>query len=50
MVKKTEIRKKNMAFTSIFSLQWFMDRIARHPLLQASPYTRIFLESTDFVN
>ncbi|KAI9261894.1 hypothetical protein EDC94DRAFT_659628 [Helicostylum pulchrum] len=29
-------------------LQWFMDRIARHPLLQASSYTRIFLESTDF--
>lgn len=32
------------------SLQWFMDRIARHPLLQASQYTRIFLESTDFVS
>jgi sorting nexin-4 len=30
-------------------LQWFMDRIARHPFLQASQYTRIFLESTDFV-
>ncbi|KAI7897773.1 uncharacterized protein BX663DRAFT_490602 [Cokeromyces recurvatus] len=29
-------------------LQWFMDRIARHPLLQASHYTRLFLESTDF--
>ncbi|KAI7892498.1 uncharacterized protein EV154DRAFT_537471 [Mucor mucedo] len=29
-------------------LQWFMDRIARHPLLQSSTYTRIFLESTDF--
>ncbi|EIE81058.1 hypothetical protein RO3G_05763 [Rhizopus delemar RA 99-880] len=30
-------------------LQWFMDRIARHPYLQASQYTRLFLESTDFV-
>ncbi|KAI8380192.1 hypothetical protein BD560DRAFT_453284 [Blakeslea trispora] len=30
------------------ALQWFMDRIARHPLFQASQYTRIFLESTDF--
>ncbi|CEP13087.1 hypothetical protein [Parasitella parasitica] len=30
------------------SLQWFMDRIARHPLLQISKYTKIFLESTDF--
>ncbi|PHZ16749.1 uncharacterized protein RHIMIDRAFT_65625 [Rhizopus microsporus ATCC 52813] len=29
-------------------LQWFMDRIARHPYLQASQYTRLFLESTDF--
>ncbi|CAO3675973.1 unnamed protein product [Rhizopus stolonifer] len=25
-----------------------MDRIARHPYLQASQYTRLFLESTDF--
>ncbi|KAI8372000.1 hypothetical protein EDC96DRAFT_439166, partial [Choanephora cucurbitarum] len=30
------------------ALQWFMDRIARHPLFQASQYTRVFLESTDF--
>ncbi|KAI8080173.1 uncharacterized protein B0P05DRAFT_579104 [Gilbertella persicaria] len=30
------------------ALQWFMDRIARHPLFQASQYTRLFLESTDF--
>ncbi|OAC98009.1 hypothetical protein MUCCIDRAFT_150586 [Mucor lusitanicus CBS 277.49] len=29
-------------------LQWFMDRIARHPTLQTSQYTRVFLESTDF--
>ncbi|KAI9486256.1 MAG: Phox homologous domain-containing protein, partial [Benjaminiella poitrasii] len=29
-------------------LQWFMDRVSRHPLLQASNYTRLFLESTDF--
>ncbi|KAI8991722.1 hypothetical protein BDF20DRAFT_846048 [Mycotypha africana] len=29
-------------------LQWFVDRIARHPLLQRAEYTRIFLESTDF--
>ncbi|KAG1453310.1 hypothetical protein G6F56_007607 [Rhizopus delemar] len=31
-------------------LQWFMDRIARHPYLQASEYTRLFLESTDFTS
>ncbi|KAI8972333.1 Phox homologous domain-containing protein [Pilobolus umbonatus] len=31
------------------SLQWFMDRIARHPYLQASQMTRLFLQSTDFV-
>ncbi|KAI8887520.1 Phox-like protein, partial [Backusella circina FSU 941] len=31
-------------------LQWFMDRIARHPVLQDSQFTRLFLESTDFVN
>lgn len=34
---------------AIDRLQWFMDRIARHPYLQASQYTRLFLESTDFV-
>ncbi|KAL0137534.1 hypothetical protein V8B55DRAFT_1529229 [Mucor lusitanicus] len=32
------------------SLQWFLDRISRHPLLQKSQCTRIFLESTDFKN
>ncbi|KAI8637686.1 hypothetical protein BD408DRAFT_447423 [Parasitella parasitica] len=32
------------------SLQWFLDRISRHPLLQASQCTRIFLESNDFKN
>ncbi|KAI8328053.1 hypothetical protein BC941DRAFT_445716 [Chlamydoabsidia padenii] len=31
-------------------LQWFLNRIARHPLLQASQYTRVFLESGDFKN
>ncbi|KAI8069617.1 lipid binding protein [Gongronella butleri] len=31
-------------------LQWFLDRIARHPLLQKSQCTRIFLESMDFKN
>ncbi|KAI8875935.1 hypothetical protein K501DRAFT_309394, partial [Backusella circina FSU 941] len=30
-------------------LQWFMDRISRHPLLQKSSSTRMFLESVDFV-
>ncbi|GAA5803919.1 hypothetical protein HPULCUR_009404 [Helicostylum pulchrum] len=32
------------------SLQWFLDRISRHPLLQKSQSTRIFLESSDFKN
>ncbi|KAL0084333.1 hypothetical protein J3Q64DRAFT_1835825 [Phycomyces blakesleeanus] len=31
-------------------LQWFMDRIARHPYLQQSQSTRLFLESADFKN
>ncbi|KAG0174952.1 intercellular trafficking and secretion [Apophysomyces sp. BC1034] len=31
-------------------LQWFLDRIARHPYLQQSQCTRIFLESADFKN
>ncbi|SAM03824.1 hypothetical protein [Absidia glauca] len=31
-------------------LQWFLNRIARHPLLQQSQSTRIFLESGDFKN
>lgn len=31
-------------------LQWFLDRIARHPELQQSQCTRVFLESTDFVS
>ncbi|KAI9318375.1 lipid binding protein [Dichotomocladium elegans] len=31
-------------------LQWFLERIARHPELQQSQYTRIFLESGDFKN
>ncbi|ORZ10821.1 hypothetical protein BCR42DRAFT_422091 [Absidia repens] len=31
-------------------LQWFLNRIARHPLLQASQCTRVFLESGDFKN
>ncbi|KAI8086409.1 Phox homologous domain-containing protein [Halteromyces radiatus] len=30
-------------------LQWFLNRIARHPLLQKSQCTRVFLESGDFV-
>ncbi|ORX53651.1 lipid binding protein [Hesseltinella vesiculosa] len=29
-------------------LQWFLDRIANHPLLQVSVHVRIFLESRDF--
>ncbi|ORY91850.1 hypothetical protein BCR43DRAFT_462823 [Syncephalastrum racemosum] len=29
-------------------LQWFLDRIACHPLLQKSQFTRIFLEASDF--
>ncbi|KAI8978585.1 hypothetical protein BDB01DRAFT_799322 [Pilobolus umbonatus] len=32
------------------SLQWFLDRLCKHPFLQKSQCTRIFLESTDFVN
>ncbi|RCH98084.1 intercellular trafficking and secretion [Rhizopus azygosporus] len=32
------------------SLQWFMNRISRHPILQCSQSTRIFLESNDFRN
>ncbi|KAI8887122.1 hypothetical protein K501DRAFT_212500 [Backusella circina FSU 941] len=32
------------------SLQWFLDRISKHPVLQRSQCTRIFLESTDFKN
>lgn len=32
------------------SLQWFLDRLSRHPYLQKSQCTRIFLESTDFRN
>ncbi|CAO3600428.1 unnamed protein product [Absidia cylindrospora] len=31
-------------------LQWFLDRIARHPILQQSQCTRVFLESLDFKN
>ncbi|KAI8088737.1 uncharacterized protein BX664DRAFT_385346 [Halteromyces radiatus] len=31
-------------------LQWFLDRIARHPILQQSQCTRLFLESSDFKN
>ncbi|KAI9262782.1 hypothetical protein BY458DRAFT_514984 [Sporodiniella umbellata] len=31
-------------------LQWFMDRIARHPYLQASDSTCLFLESSDFIS
>ncbi|CAO3641410.1 unnamed protein product [Cunninghamella blakesleeana] len=31
-------------------LQWFLDRIAKHPVLQQSQCTRLFLESTDFKN
>ncbi|OBZ83339.1 Sorting nexin-4 [Choanephora cucurbitarum] len=34
----------------MISLQWFLDRIARHPLLQKSQSTRIFLSSSDFRN
>ncbi|KAG2184622.1 hypothetical protein INT43_000535 [Umbelopsis isabellina] len=30
------------------SLQWFLDRIARHPLYQQSQSTRVFLESVNF--
>ncbi|KAM3586836.1 intercellular trafficking and secretion, variant 2 [Umbelopsis sp. WA50703] len=30
------------------SLQWFLDRIARHPLYQQSQSTRVFLESANF--
>ncbi|GAB5586090.1 intercellular trafficking and secretion [Umbelopsis nana] len=30
------------------SLQWFLDRIARHPLYQQSQNTRVFLESANF--
>ncbi|ORX60664.1 hypothetical protein DM01DRAFT_1300536 [Hesseltinella vesiculosa] len=31
-------------------LQWFLDRIAHHPVLQQTESTRIFLESMDFKN
>ncbi|KAI9489566.1 hypothetical protein BDB00DRAFT_770373 [Zychaea mexicana] len=31
------------------SLQWFLNRIARHPEVQRSQFVRIFLESGDFV-
>ncbi|KAI9279420.1 hypothetical protein BC943DRAFT_331794 [Umbelopsis sp. AD052] len=30
------------------SLQWFLDRISRHPLFQQSQSTRVFLESANF--
>ncbi|KAL0079958.1 hypothetical protein J3Q64DRAFT_1751999 [Phycomyces blakesleeanus] len=33
-----------------WSLQWFMDRISKHPQLQLSQSVRIFLESNDFQN
>ncbi|KAI9020684.1 hypothetical protein CLU79DRAFT_836052 [Phycomyces nitens] len=33
-----------------WSLQWFLDRIAKHPQLQLSQSVRIFLESNDFQN
>ncbi|KAI9467959.1 MAG: hypothetical protein EXX96DRAFT_585519 [Benjaminiella poitrasii] len=32
----------------LLSLQWFLDRLSRHPLLQKSSCTHIFLTSTDF--
>ncbi|KAI8390057.1 hypothetical protein BD560DRAFT_379787 [Blakeslea trispora] len=34
----------------MISLQWFLDRISRHPLLQKSQSCRIFLSSSDFRN
>ncbi|KAI8341717.1 hypothetical protein BC941DRAFT_414301 [Chlamydoabsidia padenii] len=34
----------------ILCLQWFLDRLARHPILQQSQCTRLFLESSDFKN
>lgn len=30
------------------SLQWFLDRISKHPILQRSQSARVFLESNDF--
>ena len=33
-----------------FSLQWFLNRIARHPEIQQSQSVRVFLESGDFVS
>ena len=33
-----------------FSLQWFLNRIARHPEVQRSQSVRVFLESGDFVS
>ncbi|KAI8069527.1 hypothetical protein BC940DRAFT_297955 [Gongronella butleri] len=45
-----DAKQEQKLMTSIFyRLQWFLDRIANHPLLQASPATRVFLESRDFV-
>ncbi|KAI9320582.1 hypothetical protein BX666DRAFT_1852072 [Dichotomocladium elegans] len=31
-------------------LQWFLDRVVSHPCLQRSQFTRLFLESIDFVS
>ncbi|KAI7851384.1 hypothetical protein BDC45DRAFT_516411 [Circinella umbellata] len=33
-----------------WGLQWFLNRVANHPLLQKAQCTRIFLESDDFKN
>ncbi|KAG1162585.1 hypothetical protein G6F37_002027 [Rhizopus arrhizus] len=32
------------------SLQWFLDRISKHPILQKAQSARVFLESNDFRN
>ncbi|KAI7898952.1 uncharacterized protein BX663DRAFT_479036 [Cokeromyces recurvatus] len=32
----------------LLSLQWFLDRVSRHPILQMSPCFRLFLSLTDF--
>ncbi|KAI8975645.1 lipid binding protein [Mycotypha africana] len=34
----------------LLSLQWFLERISRHPILQQSEAVQIFLESNDFKN
>lgn len=51
VVQRKKKKKNGSVYLHVYNprrLQWFMDRIARHPKLQTSKYTKVFLESTDF--